>query len=48
VVGWSPVSINIGKAAWINPGASIYFVNGKKVAPALRNFGVNKDGVAQQ
>lgn len=47
VVGWSPARINVGKAAWINPGASLYFVNGKKVAPDLKTFWVDKNGVAQ-
>jgi hypothetical protein len=46
VVAFSPHTINVGKA-WLNKGASIYFVNGRKVSTSLNKFYVDKHGVAQ-
>ncbi len=46
VVAYSPHTINVGKA-WLNPGASLYHVNGAKVSTTLTAYWVDKNGVAQ-
>ena len=43
MIGYNPASVNVGQA-WLNKGASLYFVNGEKITPTWSGFTVGKDG----
>ncbi len=44
VISASPAQIWTSKASWLNPGASLYFVNGAKVNPTITSFKIGKNG----
>lgn len=46
VVAASPHTINVGKA-YLNKGAALYHINGKKVSSTLTAYWVDRNGVAQ-
>lgn len=43
VVRGSPMSLNLG-VKWVNPGATQYFINGKKINPTTSGFSISPKG----